>query len=97
MRFSKTIFVFALLLLSLGCQTLAKRDSTGVVLPVALRFAAQLPLLPPTSYKLIVATWWTYSSPRMLPIRVTTLEKKDGFASKLVMRMQLKVGSSRVT
>jgi hypothetical protein len=31
MRFSKTILVFALLLLSLGCQTLAKRDSTGVV------------------------------------------------------------------
>src|SRR5215207_4939115 len=31
MRFSKTILVFALLLLSLGCQTLAKRDNTGVV------------------------------------------------------------------
>jgi hypothetical protein len=31
MRFSKTIFVFVLLLLSLGCQTLAKRSSTGVV------------------------------------------------------------------
>src|SRR5215207_5685487 len=31
MRFSKTILVFVLLLLSLGCQTLAKRDSTGVV------------------------------------------------------------------
>lgn len=31
MRFSKTIFVFVLLLLSLGCQTLAKRNSTGVV------------------------------------------------------------------
>jgi len=31
MRFSKTVFVFALLLLSLGCQTLAKRSSTGVV------------------------------------------------------------------
>ena len=31
MRFTKTIFVFALLLLSLGCQTLAKRSSTGVV------------------------------------------------------------------
>jgi hypothetical protein len=31
MRFSKTILVFALVLLSLGCQTLAKRNSTGVV------------------------------------------------------------------
>jgi len=31
MRFSKTIFVFALLLLSVGCQTLAKRDNTGVI------------------------------------------------------------------
>jgi hypothetical protein len=31
MRFSKTVLVFALLLLSLGCQTLAKRNSTGVV------------------------------------------------------------------
>src|SRR5688500_20277375 len=31
MRFSKTLFVFVLLLLSLGCQTLAKRNSTGVV------------------------------------------------------------------
>jgi hypothetical protein len=31
MRFSKTIVVFGLLLLSLGCQTLAKRSSTGVV------------------------------------------------------------------
>jgi hypothetical protein len=31
MRFSKTIFVFALLLLSLGCQTLASKSSTGVV------------------------------------------------------------------
>src|SRR5688572_6886158 len=31
MRFSKTLFVFVLLLLSLGCQTLAKRDTTGVV------------------------------------------------------------------
>lgn len=31
MRFSKTILVFVLLLLSLGCQTLAKRSSTGVV------------------------------------------------------------------
>src|SRR5215213_5075023 len=31
MRFSKTIFVFTLVLLSIGCQTLAKRNSTGVV------------------------------------------------------------------
>lgn len=31
MKFSKTIFVFALLLLSVGCQTLAKRNSTGVI------------------------------------------------------------------
>src|SRR5687768_2944329 len=31
MRFSKTLFIFVLLLLSLGCQTLAKRDTTGVV------------------------------------------------------------------
>jgi len=31
MKFSKTIFVFALLLLSVGCQTLAKRDNTGVI------------------------------------------------------------------
>ena len=31
MRFSKTILVFVLLLLSVGCQTLAKRDTTGVV------------------------------------------------------------------
>ena len=31
MRFSKTLLVFALLLLSVGCQTLAKRDNTGVV------------------------------------------------------------------
>jgi hypothetical protein len=31
MKFSKTIFIFALLLLSLGCQTLAKRNSTGVI------------------------------------------------------------------
>jgi len=31
MRFSKTIIVFALVLVSLGCQTLAKRNSTGVV------------------------------------------------------------------
>ena len=31
MRFSKTIVVFAALLLSLGCQTLAKRNSTGVI------------------------------------------------------------------
>src|SRR3954454_6918783 len=31
MRFSKTIVVFAMVLLSLGCQTLAKRDSTGVI------------------------------------------------------------------
>jgi hypothetical protein len=31
MRFSKTLLVFAALLLSLGCQTLAKRNSTGVI------------------------------------------------------------------
>ena len=31
MRFSKTIVVFAAVLLSIGCQTLAKRNSTGVV------------------------------------------------------------------
>jgi len=31
MRFSKTIFVFALLLLSLGCSTLANKSSTGVI------------------------------------------------------------------
>jgi hypothetical protein len=31
MRFSKTIFVFALLLLSVGCSTLANKSSTGVV------------------------------------------------------------------
>jgi hypothetical protein len=31
MRFSKTLFVFSLVLLSLGCQTLAKRNSTGVI------------------------------------------------------------------
>ena len=31
MRFSKTIIVFLLLLLAAGCQTLAKRSSTGVV------------------------------------------------------------------
>ena len=31
MRFSKTIVVFALVLLSIGCQTLAKRSSTGVI------------------------------------------------------------------
>jgi hypothetical protein len=31
MRFSKTLIVFALLLLSIGCQTLAKRSSTGVI------------------------------------------------------------------
>src|SRR6185436_7950973 len=31
MRFSKTIVVFAVVLLSLGCQTLAKRNSTGVI------------------------------------------------------------------
>src|SRR5687767_15316004 len=31
MRFSKTLFIFVLLLLSLGCQTLAKRDLTGVI------------------------------------------------------------------
>ena len=31
MRFSKTLLVFALVVISLGCQTLAKRDSTGVI------------------------------------------------------------------
>ncbi|HEX3253256.1 MAG TPA: hypothetical protein VHS05_27690 [Pyrinomonadaceae bacterium] len=31
MRVSKTIVVFAVVLLSLGCQTLAKRNSTGVI------------------------------------------------------------------
>lgn len=31
MRVSKTLFVFVLLLLSLGCQTLAQRSDTGVV------------------------------------------------------------------
>ena len=31
MRFSKPIVVFALVLLSVGCQTLAKRSSTGVI------------------------------------------------------------------
>src|SRR5215210_8298709 len=31
MRSSKTILVFVLLLISLGCQTLAKRSSTGVI------------------------------------------------------------------
>src|SRR5215467_1313946 len=31
MRFSKTIVVFAVVLLSIGCQTLAKRSSTGVI------------------------------------------------------------------
>jgi hypothetical protein len=31
MRFSKTIVVFAVVLLSVGCQTLAKRSSTGVI------------------------------------------------------------------
>ena len=31
MRFSKTLLVFALLFLSVGCQTLAKRNNTGVV------------------------------------------------------------------
>jgi hypothetical protein len=31
MRFSKTIFLFALLLLSVGCRTLASKSSTGVV------------------------------------------------------------------
>src|ERR1700754_4272563 len=31
MRFSKALLVFALVLISIGCQTLAKRNSTGVV------------------------------------------------------------------
>lgn len=31
MRFSKTLLVFTLVLISLGCQTLAKRSSTGVI------------------------------------------------------------------
>ena len=31
MRFSKTLFVFALLLLSLGCSTLANKSRTGVI------------------------------------------------------------------
>jgi len=31
MRFSKTLLVFALLLLSLGCSTLANKSSTGVI------------------------------------------------------------------
>ena len=31
MRFSKTLIVFALVLISIGCQTLAKRSSTGVI------------------------------------------------------------------
>jgi len=31
MKFSKTIVVFGIVLLSLGCQTLAKRNSTGVI------------------------------------------------------------------
>ena len=31
MRFSKTIVVFGIVLLALGCQTLAKRNSTGVI------------------------------------------------------------------
>src|SRR5689334_2203509 len=31
MKFSKTLFVFALVLLSLGCSTLANKSSTGVV------------------------------------------------------------------
>src|ERR1041384_6567946 len=31
MRFSKTILVFGIVLLALGCQTLAKRSSTGVI------------------------------------------------------------------
>src|SRR5689334_25396050 len=31
MRSSKTIFVFALLLLAVGCQTLAKKSRTGVI------------------------------------------------------------------
>jgi hypothetical protein len=31
MRFSKTIVVFAAVLMSIGCQTLAKRSSTGVI------------------------------------------------------------------
>src|SRR6185295_14451629 len=31
MRFTKTTFVFALLLLLMGCRTLAKRNSTGVI------------------------------------------------------------------
>jgi hypothetical protein len=31
MRFSKTIVVFAVVLLALGCQTLAKKNSTGVI------------------------------------------------------------------
>ena len=31
MRFSKTLLVFALVLISIGCQTLAKRSSTGVI------------------------------------------------------------------
>ena len=31
MRFSKTLLVFALLLISVGCQTLAKRNNTGVI------------------------------------------------------------------
>jgi len=31
MRFGKTLFVFALLLLSLGCSTLANKSSTGVI------------------------------------------------------------------
>jgi hypothetical protein len=31
MRFSKTILVFGIVLLSLGCQTLAKHNSTGVI------------------------------------------------------------------
>ena len=31
MRFSKTLLVFSLVIISLGCQTLAKRNSTGVI------------------------------------------------------------------
>src|SRR5690242_18518825 len=31
MKFSKTILVFGIVLLALGCQTLAKRNSTGVI------------------------------------------------------------------
>lgn len=97
MRFSKTIFVFVLLLLSLGCRTLASKSSSGVV--VANR--AQIR----SSTAVVAADLLQVNRGDIVDILDSTdvtdpsdnTRKKDGFELRLEMTPRPRVGLNRAT